>query len=139
MVGQPLPVVVKSYLGSAEFRSRGLMTPTLNAKPVQLDGYVVYVDPDDPLIGGAIATGYEPEVTRLFLQHMGSGAVLDVGANCGYFSLLARSRGAEVYAIEPWQRNIQLLYASVAANHWDRVHIIAAAASDTLRTLTIGA
>jgi predicted RNA methylase len=38
------------------------------------------------------------EVTRALLEHMAAGAVVDIGANCGYFSLLAASRGARVYA-----------------------------------------
>ena len=47
------------------------------------------------LIGSAIGYGYEPEVTRAFLDHMGTDAVIDIGANCGYFSMLAASGGAQ--------------------------------------------
>src|SRR4030095_1975755 len=87
----------------------------------------------------AIKTGYEPEVTGVFLDHLGTGTVVDIGASCGYFSLLAQSKGAEVYAFEPLQRNLRLLHATRAANRLHGMHIIAAAASDTPGTLTIGA
>jgi FkbM family methyltransferase len=138
-VGAPLASVVSSYLQSLEFRNRGLLKASTEADIVQLDGFSIYVAKDDNLIAPAIRAGYEPDVTRAFLSHMGQGVVVDIGANCGYFSLLAASRGANVYAFEPLQKNLRLLYASVAMNHFERMKIIAAAASNAPGTLTIGA
>src|SRR5215471_21586931 len=138
-VGQPLDSVVSSYLQSLEFRHRGLLTSSSETSKVTCKGYTAYVAADDPLIGAGIAGDYEPEVTKAFLEHMGDGAVIDIGANCGYFSLLARSRGADVWAFEPLQRNLRLLHATIAENRLDRIHIIAAAASDSPGTLGIGA
>jgi FkbM family methyltransferase len=138
-VGQPLDSVVSSYLQSLEFRQRGLLTPGSETTKITCKGYTVYVAADDPLMGVAIAGDYEPEVTHAFLDHMGDGAVIDIGANCGYFSLLARSHGADVWAFEPLQRNLRSLYATIAENRLDRIHIIAAAASDSPGTLVIGA
>src|SRR5262249_53675106 len=66
-------------------------------------------------------------------------AAIHIGANCCYFSLLARSHGADVWAFEPLQRNLQLLHATIAENRLDRIHIMAAAASDSPGTLVIGA
>src|SRR5438309_72788 len=104
LVGQPLRLVVPGYLQSAEYRA--LAQPFFEAEAVALDGFTIYVAKDDPLIAPAIRAGYEPEVTVVFTEHIGSGAVIDIGANCGYFSLLAASRGAGVYAIEPIENNV---------------------------------
>jgi FkbM family methyltransferase len=137
--GAPLHSVVAAYLQSLEFRNRGLLQPGTEVEIVELEGFAIYVAKDDALIAPAIRAGYEPEVTRALLEHMAAGAVVDIGANCGYFSLLAASRGARVYAFEPLQTNLRLLHASVALNRFAHIRIIAAAASDSLRTLTIGA
>jgi FkbM family methyltransferase len=52
---------------------------------------------------------------------------------------LAASRGVYAYAFEPLQRNLRLLHASVLLNRFKNIRIIGAAASDSPRTLTIGA
>jgi FkbM family methyltransferase len=137
--GAPLHSVVSAYLQSLEFRNRGLLQPRTEAEIVQLDGFSIYVAKDDALIAPAIRAGYEPDVTRTLLEHMAPGYIVDIGANCGYFSLLAASRGAPVYAFEPLQKNLRLLHASVALNRFEHLRIIAAAASDSPRTLIIGA
>lgn len=139
LVGCPLESVVRSYLDSLEFRNRGLLTRESDAELIELRDYSIYVATDDALIAPGIRAGYEPEVTEVFLEHMAQGAVIDIGANCGWFSLLAASRGAEVWAFEPLQRNLRLLHASLGHNRFDRVRVIAAAASDAPGTLTIGA
>jgi FkbM family methyltransferase len=139
LVGSPLDSVVCSYLESLEFRNRGLLTRESGAERIELDDFSIYVASDDALIAPGIRSGYELETTSTFLAHMGQGAVLDIGANCGYFTLLAASRGREVWAFEPLQRNLRLLHASLAANGFPRIRIIAAAASDAPGSLTIGA
>lgn len=137
LVGKPLSAVVSSYLRSTEFRRRGLLDPAVGAELVTLDKFSIFVATDDWLIAPAIRAGYEPDVSEAFLEHLGEGRVLDIGANCGYFSFLAASHGSHVYAFEPMQRNLRLLQAGALLNGFDQVRIIAAAASDSLRTLTI--
>ena len=58
---------------------------------------------DDTIIGPAIERGaWEDHETRLFLAHVKPGCrVLDLGANVGWFSVLAILAGAEVHAFEP--------------------------------------
>jgi len=138
-LGMPLDRVVSSYLGSLEFRNRNLTAGDAGAEEVRLDGYSVYVAKDDILIAPVIRAGYEPEVTQVFLDHLGTGLVIDVGANCGHFTMLAASRGAAVYAFEPLLRNVRLLHAGAVRNGFQSVRIIAAAASDLAGTLVIGA
>ena len=59
--------------------------------------------------------------------------VLDIGANVGYFTLLAASLiGAEgfVYSWEPSPANVKRLYASQLLNEFSNIAIMQAAATD---------
>jgi FkbM family methyltransferase len=57
----------------------------------------------DAIIGPAIERGaWEEHETRLFRAHLEPGArVLDLGANVGWFAVLAILAGCEVHAFEP--------------------------------------
>ena len=50
---------------------------------------------------------------------------VDVGANIGYFSLLAAEQGSRVFAIEPVVENFQLLQKTVLENNLEEQIIIA--------------
>jgi FkbM family methyltransferase len=140
LIGSPLNAVVSSYLQSLEFQHRGLLAPNSEAELVTLERFQIYVAADDQLIAPNIRAGYEPETTQRLSELIQPGScMIDIGANCGYFSLLACSLGASVYAFEPLQRNLRLLSASRVLNHYENLHIIAAAASDMPSTLVIGA
>jgi FkbM family methyltransferase len=141
LAGCELEYVVGSYLQSLEFRRRGMLTGNTDAKLIRLkDNLAIYVDAGDQLIAPNITPdGYEPEVSAVFQEAVRPGSVvIDIGANCGYFSLLACSLGATVYAFEPLERNVQLLMASRAMNRFDKLHVIAAASSDQAGTLSFG-
>ena len=47
------------------------------------------------------------------------GLVVDVGANIGYFSLLAAALGHQVVAFEPMNRNVAKFWSSVETNHFE--------------------
>jgi FkbM family methyltransferase len=68
---------------------------------------------------------FEPDETALLLQHLPQIDVfVDVGANVGYYTLLALKHGKRAIAVEPQPRNLQCLYAGLAANRWeDRVEV----------------
>ena len=140
LAGAPLDAVVGSYLQSLEFKNRGILAPKTNASLIAFEDFAIYVDPEDRMIGANIRPGYEPELTRIFGGYVKPGSsVLDIGANCGYFSLLACSLGSNVYAFEPLAMNVRLLMASRARNGWqERLHVFAAAASSQPGTLSIG-
>ena len=75
---------------------------------------------------------WEPYETALLMSLLRPGQVfVDVGANIGYFSLIAArlvGDGGAVYAFEPDPLNFRLLQASVASNGLTRrVHAVSAA------------
>ena len=80
---------------------------------------------------------YEPEVTSLVHQVIKPGSVFfDVGANVGYFTLLARDLGASVHAFEPNPVVRALLERSLSFDD-QRVVVVAAACSDQPGTVAL--
>jgi FkbM family methyltransferase len=77
---------------------------------------------------------YEYRKQRLFAQAVLPGAVVyDVGANVGFYTLLAAERAGpagRVYAFEPLPRNVTLLRQHLALNRVQTVDVREAAASD---------
>lgn len=136
--GQPLEAVVRSFVNSLEFTNRGLLqAKTLDdIELARLDLFSIYVSQSDLAVGQEIARTrtYEPHVTAEFRRLIQPGmTVIDVGANIGYFSLLAASLvgpSGRCIAVEPNTRNVKLLAASVAANRFRHVTICQAAATD---------
>ena len=59
----------------------------------------------------------EEDVLAYFNEHITSKDVFfDIGANAGFFSLLANSKGAEVHAFEPFPDTFQLLKKNIEIN-----------------------
>lgn len=82
-----------------------------------------------------ITTGqYEEELTDRIVGHLKLGdTFVDVGANMGYFTLLASQLvggAGEVIAIEPCARNLAWLTTNLALNDSRNVLLIASALSD---------
>lgn len=143
-VGTDLEKVVSTYLHSLEFKNRQLTPAALgNAEMVQLDGFRMYVRPDDLAVGAVIKAtgGYEPHVASVFAAHIKEGmTVVDVGANAGFFALLAASRvGArgKVFAVEPCQDNVKLILASARENRFDNLEVLLCGASDRPGTVAL--
>jgi FkbM family methyltransferase len=73
------------------------------------------------------------------LLHPGD-VFVDIGANVGFFSLLAArvvGDAGRVYAIEPVPENVEAIRANVRRNHFANVSVIEEAASDTVGTTTL--
>jgi FkbM family methyltransferase len=90
-------------------------------------------------IAGAATHGcwlgtYEGLAQRVFVEHIRPGAVVyDVGANTGFFTLLASrlaGREGRVFAFEPVERNLGFLRDHLRLNHVDNVEVVPAAISD---------
>lgn len=79
--------------------------------------------------GAYLHRPYEPATTRLFERLVRPGAVvLDVGAQFGYFSLLAARRAGptgQIIAVEPVRDNLDLLHMNLAFNGYEsRVRVV---------------
>jgi FkbM family methyltransferase len=89
-------------------------------------GSRMLVDPSD-LIGRVLAISgvWEPDVTAVFYELLSPGDVcVDVGANAGYFTLLASrlvGREGHVYALEPAPESYAALRRHIELNAVDNV------------------
>jgi FkbM family methyltransferase len=107
-------------------------------KPVllKLSGFKMYVRLDDWAVGARIAVNrvYEKHVTQEMLRWLKPGVVLvDIGANIGYYSLLAATHLGEtgkIIAFEPSKESCNLLKMSVKRNGFKNVAIYAKAIAD---------
>ena len=99
-------------------------------------GFEMLLDLQDPAVSRPLllAGDYEPHVTRTLLGLLRDDThFLDVGANIGYFSLLAATKcpHGRVFSIEPDPQNYRLLSASVMLNGLrERLTAVQTAASD---------
>jgi len=67
---------------------------------------------------------FEPEETSLFMKLFEQSDVfVDVGANIGFYSCLAKKAGKHVLAIEPLPRNLNHLVANLLENKWTDVEV----------------
>lgn len=75
---------------------------------------------------------FEPHETRLFMDLLRQVDVfVDVGANIGFYTCLARQSERHVVSVEPLTRNLKYLYANLAANKWDKVEIFPVGVGDS--------
>jgi FkbM family methyltransferase len=129
--------LVTSFLTSAEFAQSYLNSDTLrftfaDLRPqlVDLDPIKLYISARDHAVGLALvdgAAGYEPHVRRVLSDILRPGQTfLDIGANIGYFSMLAAHLVGEtgrVIAIEPNPENCLLIRSSLATNGFRHVDV----------------
>ena len=126
--------IAKLLIGSEEFRTKG--NGTHEPVEIELDGYSIFVRKSDRDIGSAISRGvsYEPHVTALLRRELHKGnTFLDVGANIGYFTMLgAKLVGAagRVIAVEPMDKNLQLVYLGIRKNAFEHVRVMPFGASN---------
>jgi FkbM family methyltransferase len=108
---------------------------------VALPDFKMYVRLDDWAAGARIAVKrtYERHVTGAMRPLLRPGMVMvDVGANIGYYSLLAAARvgpAGKVIAFEPGEANTALLQMSAQANAFQNIVIHTLAVADVDRTV----
>ncbi len=135
--GNDLSDVVSKYLTSPEFKGRklGMLSDTKHVL-VDLNGYRMYVSPSDTAVGLTIykTKNYEPHVAKAITEKLKPGMVfVDIGANIGYFSLLAAKLigpNGRVLAFEPYQYNVKLLYLNARINGFENIEIFPCALAD---------
>ena len=67
---------------------------------------------------------FEAEETALVKQYLGNAEVfVDIGANIGFYTCLARSLGKHAIAVEPLAQNLDYLYANLNENGWSDVEV----------------
>ena len=133
--GITIQALVDGFLNCEEFLAlrQRLAEPQL----VSLPQFQIYARPADYFIGGAIIRDqvYEPHITRLLTDLLRPGhTFIDVGANIGYFTLLAAALVGEpgrVIAFEPNPQNCELLRRSIAANAFGNITLHQNAVAET--------
>jgi FkbM family methyltransferase len=132
--------LAEHFLGSSEFRSR------YNSEIIEvaLDGFVLLVRADDGDVGKVVRqTGrWEDHVTSALRERLRPGdGFLDVGANIGYFTALAATAvgsAGRVFAIEPMDKNLQLIYGTLERNGFAQVRVHPFAAADAAVIVRMG-
>ncbi|MFI5250787.1 MAG: FkbM family methyltransferase [Bacteroidota bacterium] len=89
-------------------------------------GFDFYYDSNDDFVGKQIAAAnYEPYESKLFLENLKPNSILfDVGANIGYYSLLASSKilDGEIISFEPYLPIFEVLNENIKLNNIRNVH-----------------
>ena len=74
----------------------------------------------------------------LFLELLRSTDVfIDIGANCGFFSLTARNAGVKSVAIEPNEENLRALLSNLIRNGFADVEVLPSAMADATNVLPL--
>jgi FkbM family methyltransferase len=139
-----IQMLVDGFLHSSEFRR--LQEEGFRPRLVALDRFQMFVRPNDFFVGAVIANDkvYEAYVTDEIGRLLQTGMVfVDIGANIGYFTLLAAvlvGPEGRVIAFEPNPDNCDLLQQSIAANGFDNIslHPYAVAESEQEFQLDVG-
>ncbi|HEV7684546.1 MAG TPA: FkbM family methyltransferase [Pyrinomonadaceae bacterium] len=110
--------------------------------PVELGGYSFLCDLRDGISREVCFTGhYEPVVTAIVRETLKPGMTfVDVGANWGYFTLLAAGlvgRSGQVLALEPDPRLVKTLSDNVTRSGLEQVTVLPFAAGAEAGTLTL--
>lgn len=109
--------LVNYFIGSPEWVSRGLYRAAGDAhlERVETEEISLHVIKSDPVVGREllVSRAYEPHVTRRLREQLPPGGVfVDVGANIGYYTLLAARRvgpRGRVIAFEPNPESLKVL------------------------------
>jgi FkbM family methyltransferase len=105
----------------------------------RIDGHRIGINSDyiDLLKG----QGYEKGTTRVFAELVKEGMnVIDIGANIGYYTLLAARRvgpKGKVYAFEPEPQNFKLLIENIQLNGYKNVVAVQKAVSNRAGTASL--
>ena len=81
---------------------------------------------------------YEPPLTKYIKKYLKPGTIfVDIGANEGYFTLLAASMGCKTYAIEASPSNCKILKHNASLNKFKNIRICNVAAGKKNGKITL--
>jgi FkbM family methyltransferase len=130
----------QSFLNCAEYQiAHG---SSLTPVEVAFDGYSLFIRPEDTHIAPSVMNRvYEPHVVAVLKEVLGPGhTFVDVGANIGFFAAMAAQivgASGRVVAIEPMDKNVQLISAMVWKNGFRNVEVLPYAASSNEQIVPI--
>jgi FkbM family methyltransferase len=135
-VGEDLDNVVSSYITSREFSARNLMDKTYqnHVELIRLPRFSLFASREDLAVGRYVVSdhSYEPGISALLQRYVQPGmAVIDIGANIGYLTMLLASlveQSGLVIAVEPNPENVRLLEASRRVNGFPHIAVLELAA-----------
>jgi FkbM family methyltransferase len=112
-------------MGSAEFKTKIMQSNFSSSKWVAtdvLDRFVMWIDLHDRYVShGCLNNDWEPEETAFFTSRLRSGdVVLDIGANLGWFTLVAAKHigpAGQIHAFEPRPETAKMLKRTIADNN----------------------
>lgn len=97
--------------------------------------------PEQFLLAGTpdmTAGRFEPDERRIIRrQLLHADFFVDVGANVGYYTCMARSANKRTIAFEPFPHNLQNLFRAIDANGWTDVEVWPVAVGDTQSVLRL--
>lgn len=74
---------------------------------------------------------YEARETKIIIECLKKADVfIDIGANIGYYTCIARSMNMKVLAVEPLWHNLQYIYHNLNINNWTDVEVYPLGLSD---------
>lgn len=133
--------IVSKFILSNEFRNRNLIVKQLSDTAHSIvktnENFNLYISELDDVCGLLRSTGdYEADVTYILKKLLKPGMTfLDVGANIGFFTMLASKlvgNTGKVLAFEPFEYNLKLLLANVNLNKAKNVQIMPFALSNKI-------
>ena len=133
--------LVDEFFSSTEFLQ--LQESWAKEELVDLGQFKLFVRPHDYSVGAAIwnTRMHEPHVTRVIKELLEPGSsFLDVGANIGYFTMLAAALVGEtgtVTAFEPNPENCEAIRRSMQANGFTNIELHQLACAEREQTFTL--
>lgn len=117
--------VRSAMMASDEFKGKILQSHFTESKWVAvdvLDRFIMWVDLHDRYVShGCLNNNWEPEESSLFYTRLREGdTVLDIGANIGWFTLLAAKAigpHGQIHAFEPRPVTAKMLARTIAQNN----------------------
>ncbi len=101
---------------------------------VETDNGIFFIDPASNFGNGVLESGYEPEMTETLNSLLGEGdTFVDLGANEGYFSIIASKivgNSGKVISIEPQSRLQSVIFRNMSENKAFNIDVFQRAISD---------